>query len=98
MTVQAIIDKHVEKVMAQLRAASVGDDPRPTEEELQDGAEFIVGNMLEGMGRHNPFSICQRCDQPRVPDTNLCQHHTDEGYAQEQADLDNDDRAIGMQP
>ena len=98
MSVQAIIDKHVERVMAQLRAACVDDDPHPTEEELQDGAEFLVGQMLEGMGRHNPFSICQRCDQPRNPDNNLCQHHIDEGYAQEQADLDNDDRAIGMQP
>lgn len=98
MSEQAIIDKYVERIKAQMRAACVNDDPPPTDEEIQEGAEFIVGNMLEGMGRDNPFALCQQCDQPRVPDTNLCQHHTDEGYAQEQADLDNDDRAIGMQP
>ncbi len=81
--IEAIIDKHVEKVKAQMRAACVGDDPLPTEEELQEGAEFIVGNMLEGMGRANPFAGWE--DDPG-------------GYKQEQADLDNDDRAIGMQP
>ena len=82
-TEQAIIDKHVEKVKAQVRAACVNDNPPPTEEEIQEGAEFLVGQMLEGMGRHNPFAGWE--DDPG-------------GYKQEQADLDNDDRAIGMQP
>ena len=83
MTVEAIIDKHVEKVIAQLRAACVDDDPRPTEDELVEGARFLVGQMLEGMGRANPFAGWE--DDP-------------DGRKQEQADLDNDDRAIGMQP
>ena len=61
----------------------MGDNPPPTEDELQEGAEFIVGNMLEGMGRVNPFAGWE--DDP-------------DGRKQEQADLDNDDRAIGMQP
>ena len=82
-TERDISDKYVERIKGQLRAASVGDNPPPTEEELQEGAEFIVGNMLEGMGRVNPYAGWE--DDPG-------------GYKQEQADLDNDDRAIGMQP
>ncbi len=45
---------------------------------------------------------CDQCEQTAIHQTdmsgNACQHHYDEAWKQEQADLDNDDRAIGMQP
>jgi hypothetical protein len=50
-TRQDIIDKHVAKAKERLRIACVDDDPQPTEDELQEGAEFIVRNMLAGMNR-----------------------------------------------
>ena len=59
---QAIVDKYVERVKVQLREQCVDDDPQPTEDEIQDGAEFIVGNMLRGMGRSPLGTLIERTE------------------------------------
>jgi hypothetical protein len=59
---KAIIAKHVAKVKEQMRVACVDDDPQPTEDELQEGAEFIVHNMLAGMNRSPLGTLIERTE------------------------------------